>query len=271
MEAWLAVAVALVAVGLFAGVLAGMFGIGGGIVTVPALEAATGLLGVDAAIRMHIAVGTSLAVIIPTSIASAIAHYRRGAVDLDVTYRWSLFVAFGALMGAWMASLVDSRFLAFLFAILAFAMAIKLIFYPEYRNLTVEIPRSPWVPVIPIAIGKFSAMMGVGGGTFSVIALTLFNFPIHRAIGTAALLGLFISLPGAIGFVAAGSGDVRLPPGNIGFVSLAAFALITPATMIAAPLGVKIAHTFSERRLSILFGFISIIASFRLFYRALSW
>jgi len=245
-----------------------MFGIGGGIVTVPALEAASGMLGVDAAIRMHIAVATSLAVIIPTSVASAFAHYRRGAVDLDVIFRWSIFVILGSLAGALLASQFESRVLALIFAVLALLTAIKLILFPENRSVTSQIPRAPWVPVIPFAIGKFSTMMGVGGGTFSVIALTLFNRPIHRAVGTAALFGLIISLPGALGFVVTGLDDARTPPGSLGYVSLAAFAVITPCTVLTAPVGVRVAHAFSERRLSILFGFISIIASARLFYRA---
>lgn len=261
-------ALGLVAAGLFAGILAGMFGIGGGIVIVPVLEAASGAFGVDAAIRMHIAVATSLAVIVPTSLASAYAHYRRGSVDLDVIYRWSLFVMLGALTGASIASLVESRVLALIFAVLALLTAVKLISYPENRSVTRDIPRAPWVPVIPFVIGKFSTMMGVGGGTFSVIALTLFNRPIHRAVGTAAAFGLIISLPGAVAFVVTGYDDPRLPPGNLGYVSLAALAVITPCTVLTAPIGVRIAHAFSERRLSILFGFISIIASARLFYRA---
>ena len=254
--------------GLFAGVLAGMFGIGGGIVIVPALEAACGVFGVDAAIRMHIAIATSLAVIIPTSMASALAHYRRDSVDLDIIFRWSLFVMLGSLTGASIASLVDSKVLALVFAGLALLTSIKLILFPENRSMTKEIPRAVWVPVIPFVIGKFSTMMGVGGGTFSVIALTLFNRPIHRAVGTAALFGLIISLPGAIAFVISGIDDPRTPPGNLGYVSFAAFALITPCTVLTAPVGARIAHAFSERRLSILFGFISLIASARLFYRA---
>jgi uncharacterized membrane protein YfcA len=111
-------------------------------------------------------------------------------------------------------------------------------------------------------------MMGIGGGTFSVMTLTLFNEPIHRAVGTAALFGLVISLPGMLGFVAAGWGDPRLPAGSLGFVSLVGFACIAPATFLAAPLGAKIAHAFSAQRLHMLFGAFLVIASARLFYRA---
>ena len=268
MDQWLILGVAMLATGTVAGVLAGLFGIGGGIVIVPVLETALGFAGVDPAIRMHVAVGTSLATIIPTSISSARAHHQRQSVDVGIVKRWALFVLTGALLGAWIASQVHSRVLALVFATLALLVALKMVFLPESRNLTDEVPRAPWVPVIPTSIGCFSSMMGIGGGTFSVMTLTLFNEPIHKAVGTAALFGLVISLPGAIGFAAAGLGDPRVPAGSIGFVSLLGFACIAPATVLAAPLGAKIAHSFSEKRLSMLFGAFLVIASVRLFYRA---
>ena len=269
MEQWLILGVAMLATGTVAGVLAGLFGIGGGIVIVPVLETALGFLGVDPAIRMHVAVGTSLATIIPTSISSARAHHLRNSVDVEIVKRWAVFVFIGALLGAWIASLVHSDVLAGVFATLAFLVALKMLFMPESRNLTEEVPRGPLVPVIPTAIGCFSSMMGIGGGTFSVMTLTLFNEPIHRAVGTAALFGLVISLPGMLGFVAAGWGDPRIPPGSLGYVSLVGFACIAPATVLAAPLGAKIAHAFSARRLNMLFGVFLVIAALRLFYRAI--
>ncbi len=268
MEQWLILGVAMLATGSVAGVLAGLFGIGGGIVIVPVLEAALGFIGVDPAIRMHVAVGTSLATIIPTSISSARAHHQRKSVDVDIVKRWGISVLLGALLGAWIASQVHSRVLAMVFATLALLVAIKMVMMPESRNLTEEVPRGPVVAVIPTAIGCFSSMMGIGGGTFSVMTLTLFNEPIHRAVGTAALFGLVISLPATIGFMVAGWGDVRVPQASLGYVSLIGFACIAPATVLAAPLGAKIAHAFSEKRLSMLFGAFLVIASIRLFYRA---
>jgi len=268
MEQWLILGVAMLATGAVAGVLAGLFGIGGGIVIVPVLETTLGFIGVDPAIRMHVAVGTSLATIIPTSISSARAHHMRKSVDVEIVRRWAVFVLLGALLGAWIASRVHSDVLAIVFATLAFLVALKMLLMPESRNLTKEVPRGPLVPVIPTAIGCFSSMMGIGGGTFSVMTLTLFNEPIHRAVGTAALFGLVISLPGMLGFVAAGWGDPRIPAGSLGYVNLIGFACIAPATVLAAPLGAKIAHAFSARRLNMLFGAFLIIASVRLFYRA---
>lgn len=268
MEQWLILGVVMLTTGTLAGVLAGLFGIGGGIVIVPVLEFALGFIGVDPAIRMHVAVGTSLATIVPTSISSARAHHQRQSVDVEIVKRWAVFVLVGALLGAWIASLVHSRVLAVVFATLAFLVAVKMLFFPTSRNLTEEVPRGPLVPCIPTAIGCFSSMMGIGGGTFSVMTLTLFNEPIHRAVGTAALFGLVISLPGTLGFIAAGWDDPRIPPGSLGFVSLVGFACIAPATVLAAPLGAKIAHTFSASRLNMLFGAFLVIASLRLFYRA---
>ena len=268
MEQWLILGVAMLATGTVAGVLAGLFGIGGGIVIVPVLETALGFIGVDPALRMHIAVGTSLATIIPTSISSARSHHQRQSVDVEIVKRWAIFELVRALLGAWIASQVHSRVLAIVFATLAFLVAVKMLVFPDSRNLAEEVPRGPLVPISPTAIGGFSSMMGFGGGTFSVMTLTLFNEPIHRAVGTAALFGLVISLPGMLGFAMAGWGDPRIPAGSLGYVSLIGFACIAPATVLAAPLGAKIAHGFSAQRLNMLFGAFLIIASLRLFYRA---
>jgi uncharacterized membrane protein YfcA len=269
MHEWLILGVAMLATGCVAGVLAGLFGIGGGIVIVPVLESTLGALGVDPAIRMHVAVATSLATIIPTSIASARAHHQRGAVDFAIVKRWAVWVLIGSMLGAYVASNLHSNVLAIVFATLALVVAIKMLLSPTTQNLTNEIPRGIWVPTIPITIGGLSSMMGIGGGTFSVITLTVFGQPIHKAVGTAALFGLVISLPGTIGFILTGLADARVPPGSLGYVSLIGFALIAPATVLTAPLGAKIAHGFSERRLSMLFGAFLLVAAVRLYYRAL--
>ncbi len=269
MDSFLILGAAMLATGCVAGILAGLFGIGGGIVIVPVLEMALGFVGVDPAIRMHVAIATSLATIIPTSISSARGHHQRQAVDFEIVKRWAPFILLGALAGTWIAAQVHSRVLAIIFAMLASIIAVKMIFFPESRNLTDDVPRGPLINAIPTAIGCLSSMMGIGGGTFSVMTLTLFNQPIHRAIGTAALLGLVISLPGTVGFIIAGWNDVRVPAMSLGYVSLIGVALISPATVLTASLGVQIAHLFSEKRLSILFGVFLMIAAVRLSYRTL--
>jgi uncharacterized membrane protein YfcA len=184
--------------------------------------------------------------------------------------RWAIFVLVGALLGAWIASQVHSRVLAVVFATLALLVAAKMVLLPESRNLTDGVPRAPWVIAIPTAIGCFSSMMGIGGGTFSVMTLTLFNEPIHRAVGTAALFGLVISLPGTAGFILTGLGDPRLPPASLGYVNLLGLAAIAPTTVLAAPLGARIAHAFSAKKLSILFGLFLVVVSMRLFYSAVT-
>jgi len=269
MENLILLGVAMLVTGCVAGILAGLFGIGGGIVIVPVLEFSLGLLGIDPAIRMHVAVATSLATIIPTSISSARAHHQRQAVDGMIVRRWAVFALVGALAGAWIAAQVHGRVLAMVFATLALLVAVKMILLPTSRNLTEDLPRGPLVALIPTTIGCLSSMMGIGGGTFSVMTLTMFNQPIHRAVGTAALLGLVISLPGTIGFIVAGWNDVRVPPWSLGYVSLIGFVLIAPATVMTAPLGAKLAHSFSEKKLSILFGVFLVLAAGRLFYGAL--
>ena len=264
MNELIVLAAAMLATGCAAGVLAGLFGIGGGIVIVPVLEAVLGILGVDASIRMHVAVATSLATIIPTSISSARAHHQRGAVDLPLIKSWSPYVLVGSVLGVWIAARLHSDILAIVFATFALLIALKMIFLPDSRNLTESVPRKFWVPLIPAFIGCTSSMMGIGGGTFSVMTLTLFNMPIHRAVGTASLFGLAISLPGTIAFIAAGLGDPRLPTGNLGYVNLLGLILISPTTVLCAPLGAKLAHSFSPKRLSILFGVFLLVAAGKL-------
>ncbi len=260
---------AMLAAGAVSGVLAGLLGIGGGIVIVPVLDAVLGVIGVDDAIRMHIAVGTSLATIIPTSIASSRAHYKRDSVDLDLIRRWSAFVLVGALFGAWIAARVHSDVLSAVFAVVAFLIAIKLLVPDEGKTLADRVPGGAIIKFVPTTIGTVSSMMGIGGGTLSVAALTLLNQPIHRAVGTAALFGLAISLPGAIGFVVSGWADPRLPAGSLGFVNIVGFALISPMTVLLAPLGAAIAHRLSQRQLSLLFGVFLLLMSLRMGWQAL--
>ena len=262
-------AVAMLATGAVGGVLAGLFGIGGGIVIVPALDLALEFFDTDDAIRMHVAVATSLATIVPTSISSARAHHRRGAVDLDIVRRWALPVLLGALTGAWLASRVHSNVLSAVFAVVALLIGVKLLLPLEGRTLADSVPHGAAITTVPFAIGGVSTMMGIGGGTLSVAALTLLNQPIHRAVGTAALFGLVISLPGAAGFVAAGIGDARLPPASLGYVNLIGFALISPCTWLFAPAGAALAHRLSQRQLGMLFGLFLLVVAARMLGRLL--
>lgn len=260
----------MLAAGAVAGVLAGMLGVGGGIVIVPVLEMALGLHGVDPAIRMHIAVATSLATIIPTSISSSRAHHGRGAVDWGLVKYWGPFIVVGALLGTLLAAQVEGAVLSTVFAVVAFVVAIKLVLPLDDYHPWPAVPRGAAGAVTPTVIGGLSTMMGIGGGTLSVAALTLMSQSIHRAVGTAAFFGLLISVPGMLGYVVSGWGDPRLPVGNIGYVNLIGFALISVTTVLTAPLGAKIAHRLSRRHLSMAFGLFLLAAAVRMLLQAMT-
>jgi len=223
--------VAMLLTGAIGGVLAGLLGIGGGIVIVPVLEAALTFVGVDPSVRMHIAVATSLATIIPTSISSARAHHRRDSIDFSVIRYWSPWIVIGAVAGIMIAANVGAGFLAAVFAVVALAVAIKMALPFDEKNLANDIPRGILGPTIPLGIGTISTLMGIGGGTLSVTAMTLSNRPIHLAVGTASLFGLVIALPATLGYVISGWDNALLPAASLGYVNLLGFAVISPSHM----------------------------------------
>ncbi len=255
--------------GAVAGVLAGLLGVGGGIVIVPALDFALGARGVDPAIRMHIAVGTSLATIIFTSVSSARAHHARGGVDRDLAVYWGPFIFVGALIGSVLAAQVHSEALALLFGIVSFLVAVKMVLPLDELHPWSGVPRGAGGSVTPTLIGLISSMLGIGGGTFSVTALTLMSQPIHRAVGTSALFGLLIALPGTLGFVVTGWNDPSVPPGSLGYVNLIGVAAIAPMTILMAPFGAALAHRLSKRQLNLAFGSFLLVVSVRMLWRAL--
>jgi uncharacterized membrane protein YfcA len=266
MNEWLMLGAAALATGLVGGLISGLFGVGGGIVIVPVLDAALGSLGVDPALRMPMAVATSLATIVPTSIASSRTHHRRGAVDLSLARRWAPAMMLGAAAGSVLATGVLAGILPGLFGTVAALMAVKMLLPLEAKVLTADVPRGLPAQAIPLLIGTISSMMGIGGGTMSVPVLTLMNQPVHRAIGTANLFGLAIALPGTVGYLLA-QPDVPVPPGTIGLVSLPGLLVIAPATVIAAPWGARIAHGLDRRRLGAAFGAFLMLVAVRMLYR----
>jgi uncharacterized membrane protein YfcA len=254
--------------GICGGILAGLLGVGGGIVVVPALEFAFAHLGVDVRIAMHLAVATSMATIIPTSISSARAHAARGSVDLTIVRGWSIAIVLGAVSGAVVAASLDGRVLSLIFGCVALLVAIRL-FLPQAGTIrqAVAVPtglRGAW---IPFGIGTLSAMLGIGGGTVSVPVMAFCGVPIHRAVGTAALLGLWISVPATAGFLFARP-ILEPPKFTIGYVSLLGFALIGLASWFAAPFGSRLAHGLSKVILTRVFGLFLLIAALRMFHRS---
>ena len=247
--------------GLGAGVLAGLLGIGGGIVIVPALYFVFGILGVDDAIRMQMAVGTSLMSIIPTSIRSLTSHHKRGAVDWRVLKRWALPLAAGVFSGTAAASAMPGKNLTAIFTVLILIMAAKLVFAPDTWRLGAEMPGG-WTERIYASLsGFFSAIMGIGGGIFGVSFMTLYGKPILNAVATASGFGLIISLPGTLGMMAGGWDVDGRPPLSLGFVNLLSVAVLLPATWLAVPLGVRFAHGISRTMLERAFAIFLVVTA----------
>lgn len=266
---WLPMVAALLAAGAAGGLVAGLLGVGGGIVIVPVLDLALALAGVDPAIALQVAVATSMATIVPTSIASSRSHARRGSVDHSVARRWGLPVVAGALAGAVAASHVDARVLAVVFGAMALLVALKMMLPLDGVVLRPSLPGGVSGAVIPASIGAVSAMMGIGGGTLTVPTLTLCGQPVHRAVGTAALIGLWISAPATLGYLLVPMTGPSLPPLTMGRVSLPGFAIIAPVSWSIAPLGARLAHSIDRRRLSAAFGLFLLLVSLRMLHRAL--
>ena len=259
---WLPMILAVIAASVAGGLIAGLLGVGGGIILVPALDLALGAAGIDRSVSLHIAVATSMATIIPTAISSSRSHAKRNAVDFAIVKRWTLPIVIGALAGAVAAARVNSHVLAAIFGVVCLLAALKMLLPLDNVVLRPSLPTGAAGALIPALIGGLSAMMGIGGGTMSVPTMTLCGEPVHKAVGTAALLGLWIALPATVGYLLArpAAGDV-LPPFTIGYVSLLGFALVAPITWLVAPLGAKLAHSMDRRKLSAAFGvFLGIVA-----------
>jgi uncharacterized membrane protein YfcA len=259
----LAIAGMLALAGAATGVLAGIFGVGGGAISVPILFFAFGLIGVTEAVAMPLAVGTSLAIIIPTSIKSARGHYAKGAVDMAVVWAWALPVLVGVSIGALLARYAEPWVFQAVFVFVALSNAIKLLFGKSGWKLADDLPTGPMLRLYGALVGLFSALMGIGGGAISNLILTLHGRPIHQAVATSAAVGVLISIPGSIGYILAGWGRAGLPVGSLGFVSLLGFVLIVPTTLLTTGIGVRLAHALSRRALENAFGVFLLLVSLR--------
>lgn len=258
---------AMLATGVVAGFIGGLLGVGGGIVIVPVLEFALQFVGVPPEQRMHVAVATSLATIIPTSISSARAHHRRGAVDWDVVKAWGPGMLIGALLGSLIAARAPIFVLTAIFGGVALIVAIKMSLPLDHVRWRESVPRGVGGSLLATVIGAISAMMGIGSGTISVPTMTLLGATIHRAVGTAAFFGLLVSVPGTLGYLLA-KPETPLGGATIGLVSLIGVALIAPGSMWTAPLGARVAHALSKRALSRVFGAFLLIVAARMLYRS---
>lgn len=256
---------ALVVAGLLAGFLAGLFGIGGGAILVPVFYQVLSALNFDEAIRMHVAVGTSLAIIVPTSLRSFAKHRARGAVDMALLRSYAIPMPVGVLCASLIAAYISGAGLRVIFAVIALAIALRLLLAREDWRIGNDIPTGGVRAVFGWLIGFFSTFMGIGGGVMNNTFMTVFGRPMHQAVATSAGTGVLISIPGVLGYIWAGWGVTGVPPLTLGYVNLIAFALLIPLTLLMAPLGVRVAHALSRRQLEVVFGVFLLLVSARFF------
>lgn len=257
----------LLGTGVIAGILAGLLGVGGGIVIVPVLFLLFNYLNIPDAVAMHVAVATSLATIIPTSIASARAHNKRGALDWDLFRLWAPYIFVGAALGGFVSQYISGIYLTAIFGCVALIVAINMA-SPKKLVIADELPSSTASNgAIGSVIGVFSALMGIGGGTLSVPTLTLYSVPVHRAVGTASAFGLVIAVPAVLGFINSGWDAAGRPPFSFGYINIVAAIIIFSATIFAAPYGAKIAHAINARALKLAFAAFLAVTSLRMLYK----
>lgn len=262
-------AAGLLATGAIAGVLAGLLGVGGGIVIVPVLFWLFDLLDVPQAIAMHLAVGTSLCTIIPTSVSSARSHHRRGAIDTALLRSWAPVIFAGALVGGLLSNVLASGALTLIFGVIALAVSLNMA-WPRTLVLADALPRGAAARMgVSGGIGVLSALMGIGGGTLSVPILSAFSYPVHRAVGTASAFGLVIAVPAASGFVWSGWDVSGRPPLSLGYVSLPAAALIFSMSVLTAPVGSRLAHSLNPARLKLAFAVFLFLTALRMLWSVL--
>jgi len=259
--AWLAAALA--AAGACAGILAGLFGVGGGTVIVPVLYEVFQLYGVPDDVLMPLCVGTSLAVIVPTSISSFIGHYKKGAVDVAVLKTWALPIVVGVLGGIFVASIARPILFKSVFIVVCLFLAVRLLVGKDTWQLGNGLPGVAAMTGYGLVIGSSASLMGIGGGLVANVVLTLYRYPIHAAIATASGVGLFVSIPSALGYVVAGWNHPGLPPLSLGYVSVIALALLTPLSLLTVRYGVALAHQMPKRQMEIALSMYLILISLR--------
>jgi uncharacterized membrane protein YfcA len=254
---------ALLAAGALTGLLAGLFGIGGGAISVPVFFETFRLVGLPEEVRMPLAVGTSLAVIIPTSFVSARAHLQRGTVDMGLLRLWAAPVILGVAAGSLIARWADPALFQIVFVLVATVNAAKLLGGGAGWRVRDGLPGRAALSVYGWVTGVLSALMGIGGGAITNLILTLHGVPIHRAVSTGAGVGVLIAAPATLGYVLAGWGKAGLPPDATGYVSWLAVAATVPTTLLTARAGVALAHRLSRRALETAFGLFLLLVSAR--------
>lgn len=260
----------LLAIGALAGFMAGLLGIGGGLILVPGIYFGMGLLGYDSPHLMHIAIGTSLASILPTGLSSARAHWKRGTVDLVILRQIVPGTLCGSILGVLTAAQSSGEGLKFVFGFAVLLVAILMFIDPRRYQFMDGLPRQPWTFLVGVFIGILAALMGIAGALLCVPFLVLCKTPLHTAIGTSSAIGLSVSAPAAIGFLMIGFAEVTGVPFTFGYINLLAFAFIIPLSILMAPLGAKLSHSLNVNVLRRVFAVFMTIIAFKMLYSALA-
>ena len=259
----------LVAAGVGAGLMAGLLGVGGGIVMVPAMAAVFQIIGMPSEIIMHVAVATSLAVIVPTGLSSARSHAKRGAVAKDLLIMWAPAMVIAAFVGGVTAGFYSAQVMSLIFGVMAFFIAVNSV-VPIQQKLMGNLGDSkPTHSISAAFIGYISSLMGIGGGSLSVPTMTALGRPVHTAVGTSSALGVFIALPAAVGFIISGWNVAGVPAFSIGYISLPAMASLAIGAIVFAPVGAMIAHKLSAVLLKRVLAVYLLIVSARMILKAI--
>ena len=248
-----------------AGFFAGFFGIGGGIITVPCLFYIFSSIGFDKSLIMHLSVGTSFAIIIPTAMMSVYTHYKYNAVDLNILKTYGIFVVIGVIIGVFSAALMDTKSLVLFFSLIIYLLAINLIFLKDKAQVKIKFNLYQRT-IFGFVVGFVSSLMGIGGAIMNVPILKFVGYTINKAIGTAASIGFLISIFGTIGFLSTGLIMQKNIPLSIGFINIPAFLIFIPITIIMAKIGATTVHKMKREIIAKLFGFFLIVIASRFMY-----
>lgn len=262
-------ALLLMIIGAFAGVIAGLLGVGGGIILVPAFFYAFSALGYGGPDLMQVCLATSLATIIVTSVRSVIAHNRRGAVDWEILKTWAVGIVIGAVLGVMVVAQLKTVTLQVIFGILALVVAFYLGLGRSEWRLGSEMPKGIGRAILSPVVGFLSVLMGIGGGSFGVPLMSLYGVPIHRAVATASGFGMTIAIPSVIGFLLTKVDEA--PPYTFGAINLPAFLIVIGTTYLTTPLGVKIAHSMDPKPLKRVFAVFLTVVALNMLRKAAGW
>lgn len=267
---WLPIALGLIFTGCISGVLAGLLGIGGGIVIVPILFLVLQFVGVSASSAMSIATGTSLVIIIATSISSVRAHHQKGNTDLSLLKLWAPFIVFGAIVGAALSSRLGGVFASVVFGLISILVAMNMLIRANAKALYSQLPHKALQMFYGFITGVISVVMGIGGGALGVPILSAYNFPTHRAVGTSAAFGLIIAVPGVLFTLLLAPKLADAPVGTFGYINIIGVALIMPLSVLMAPLGVYLGSKLNGAMLKRVFALFLCISGIRMLFQALA-